>query len=563
MFGWLRQFSRGLRRVQRLGRLQARYDAAQTTAENRRLWQNADDLAPNAATSVEIRRLLRSRARYEVANNPYTDGIIQTLANDIVGDGPRLQMRTASARVNAAVESGFNDWVDAVHLAEELRLFVETVAGQGEGFLRLYANPKLPTPVKLAIRAYEADQITDPAPWFPGDGRIVDGIRFDEYDNAIEYIVLREHPGELLSVGAVRDWASAGDYFATYATGAYDVVPADLMIHVFKRRRPGQVRGVPWITSALPLFAERRGFRQSVLAAARVAAELGAVMLETDISPDEEEALPEPFDTLEIDRGMMTVAPSGYKARQLQPTQPPTGYREYDDKMINEQARPLNMPFNVAACNSSSYNYASGRLDHQTYDRFNVVTQRAVERRVMDRLLFAWIAESMLIDPAFPASSRFYIRGRVPHEYLWTRREHVDPQKHRQAQEIAIRNGISTPRVELERDGSDYESFLAQRAADEEELAELGLSARALSQQQIQGVLAIVNTFRTGALTDRAAGELLVSIGLSRARALAVLEGANVQAPAVPPAGGEESEETPPAAAARRNGNGRIAHARL
>ena len=74
--------------------LQARYDAAPTTHENRRHWANADHLSANAAANVDVRRILRSRARYEVANSSYAKGIVATLANYVVGAGPRLQMLT-------------------------------------------------------------------------------------------------------------------------------------------------------------------------------------------------------------------------------------------------------------------------------------------------------------------------------------------------------------------------------------------------------------------------------------------------------------------------------------
>src|SRR5688572_4419085 len=60
--------------------LRARYDAAATNDDNRRHWGNADGLSVNAANSPEVRRVLRNRARYEVANNSYAKGICLTLA---------------------------------------------------------------------------------------------------------------------------------------------------------------------------------------------------------------------------------------------------------------------------------------------------------------------------------------------------------------------------------------------------------------------------------------------------------------------------------------------------
>lgn len=70
---------------------------------------NADHLSANAAASSEIRRILRSRARYEVANNSYAKGIVLTLANYVVGTGPRLQMLTDDPDATGSLsrESGF------------------------------------------------------------------------------------------------------------------------------------------------------------------------------------------------------------------------------------------------------------------------------------------------------------------------------------------------------------------------------------------------------------------------------------------------------------------------
>ena len=82
----------GLRAGMRIPLLRAKYDAAVTNDENRRHWANADLMSANASANPMVRRVLRSRARYEVANNSYAKGIVLTLANDCIGSGPRLQM---------------------------------------------------------------------------------------------------------------------------------------------------------------------------------------------------------------------------------------------------------------------------------------------------------------------------------------------------------------------------------------------------------------------------------------------------------------------------------------
>ena len=91
-------------------RLRAKYDAANTTLDNIKHWSRADGLSAAAANSPDVRRTLRNRSRYEVANNSYARGITLTLANDVVGTGPRLQMLTADDAANRFVEAEFFAW---------------------------------------------------------------------------------------------------------------------------------------------------------------------------------------------------------------------------------------------------------------------------------------------------------------------------------------------------------------------------------------------------------------------------------------------------------------------
>jgi capsid protein len=97
--------------------VRARYDAAVTTDDNRRHWASADGLSPNASNSAEVRRILRNRARYETANNSYARGIVLTLAHDVVGTGPRLQMLTGDSEANRRIEQAFMLWARSVHLS--------------------------------------------------------------------------------------------------------------------------------------------------------------------------------------------------------------------------------------------------------------------------------------------------------------------------------------------------------------------------------------------------------------------------------------------------------------
>lgn len=435
--------------------LRARYDAAVTTHENRRHWSHADGLSADAAGSPEVRRTLRNRARYEIANNSYAKGIVLTLANDVIGTGPRLQVLSGSTEANRHVETEFSRWAEAVHLADRLRTLRMSRCSDGESFALLANNPGLDSPVQLDLRLIEADRVT--APDLTSDGS-VDGITFDAAGNPISYCVLTEHPGN--------------DTAATWL-GRFHRYPANSVIHYFRTDRPGQSRGIPDITAALPLFAHLRRYTLAVIAAAEIAALPGGVLY-TDAPPNGEATDIEPMDLVELERGMLMTMPGGWKMGQLKAEQPTTTYGEFKREILKEIARCLNVPYNVAAGDSSNHNYASGRLDHQTYFKLIRVEQRQLETIVLDRILAAWLDEAALIPGMLPDG--IGPTGLLKHQWFWDGHEHVDPAKEARAQAIRLSSLTTTLADEYAKRGLDWETQLRQRAAEQQLLRELGLS---------------------------------------------------------------------------------------
>jgi len=484
----------GLNGLRRLGiravplrRVRAGFDSAETTDNNRRHWAKADSLSADAAASAEVRRILRNRARYEVANNSYARGIVLTLANDAVGTGPRLQMLTMDGKVNDAVEHEFDRWSKEVHLAEKLRTMRMARAQDGEAFALLVSNPAIDHPVKLDLRLVEADLVTSPygadfRPWtldfwkgadngnpkaqsLKPKAHEIDGVVLDAFGNPVAYRVLKDHPG--------GGGFSIGEEYLT--------VPGGHVIHVFRQERPGQHRGIPEITPALPLFAQLRRFTLAVLAAAEAAADFAGILY-TDAPANGEAENVEPMDAIELERNMLLTMPGGWKMSQVEPMQPATTYSEFKKEILNEIARCLNMPFNVAAGNSSGYNYASGRLDHQTYYKSIRVDQAFMAEKVLDRVLSAWLWEYSLEAEASPDIHLFdadFNRLLPDHQWFWDGMEHVDPAKEARAQETRLRNHTTTLAHEYARQGKDWEAELRQRAREKHLMDELGLKEAA------------------------------------------------------------------------------------
>ena len=430
--------------------IRARFDAAQTTKDNAKHWGAAEFLSADAEADPSVRRILRTRARYEVQNNSYARGIVSTLSNDSVGTGPRLQMLLESEEDNRLLEHDFAVWAKRVHLAAKLRTIRMARCQDGEAFAIMAQNPNLKSNVRLDLQLIEADRVTDDE--LHDDDSSVDGITFDHFGNPASYRVLKKHPG-----GA----ASFDQDFVT--------VKAADMIHVFRQDRPEQHRGIPEITSALPLFAHLRRFTLAVVTAAEAAADFAGVLY-TDAPANGEADAIDPMDSIQLERNMLLTMPGGWKMAQVDPKQPVTTYGEFKHEVLNEIARCLNIPYNIAAGNSSGYNYASGRLDHQTYYKFLKVDRAFTEEVVLDRILERWLREWMLvrrkaIDPCD-----------CGHVWFWDGHEHVDPSKEASAQDVRLKNRTTNLAIEYAKQGKDWESELRQCAKEKELMDELGIT---------------------------------------------------------------------------------------
>lgn len=449
-------------------RVRASYDAASDSPDVDRWWANSDRLSVNSANILGVRQRLRWRARYEVANNSYARGIVNTLANDTVGTGPRLQLLTPNAAANRQIERQFAAWAKAVRLAEKLRLLRVAKCQDGEAFALLSSNPKLPTEVQLDLRLVECDQVSTPEQDF--STAALDGIELDRYGNPTYYHLLHVHPGD------VFQWAVpfGGGGVYPFLNIGFDRLPARRMIHWFRADRPGQARGIPELTSCLNLFAQLRRYTLAVLRSAEIAADFSA-LLETEAPPDasDEADDPTPFEALEIERGMLTTLPAGSKLAQLRAEQPTTTYADFKHEILNEIARCLNVPFNIAAGNSERYNYASGRLDHQVYYKSLKVEREHCERVVLDRVLGAWLDEASLIPDYLPDGLGPY--GEWPRQWFWDGQEHVDPLKEASAQASRLANHTTTYAAEYARQGQDWEEALRQRAKELALMESLGL----------------------------------------------------------------------------------------
>lgn len=448
------------------------HDNARTTPENREHWKNASNVSPNVANSPYVRQTLRTRARYEIENNSYLAGLVQTITNDVIGTGPRPQFSanlgnpeaSAVAReIITRIRIDWAAWAKASGLAANLRLMQRARLVDGESFAMFVENPQLPTAVSMDLKVVEADQF-DPRFQALIQPNVVDGITIDDLGQPIKYTFLDVHPGDPLG----------------YMTSKEREVPASSVLHWFRRKRPGQVRGTTDLQPSLGLGAQMRRYTLAVIQAAEFAACIAGVM-KTTAPPMDGPSVESGFDEVPLQRGMLMKLPDGFDASQFKAEQPTGTYKDFKGEILNEMGRCVNAPFNVIAGNSSGYNYSSGRLDHQIYHASLWIERDDLELMILNRIARRWLLHEvthLATQGKITPEAFLLLRQEIdtwPIEWNWDGFASIDPEKDIAAAGERIRRRISTHAEECAAEGKDWVNVFHQLARERELAEELGI----------------------------------------------------------------------------------------
>ena len=425
--------------------VRAGYDAAGAGVWNANHWAAADSYDADSSNSKSVRASLVTRSRLECQNNGYMDGAATTHADYLVRSGPTLQVLTANTGFNTAVETVWQQWCEAIMFRRKLHCMAEAKVRDGEPFAVIRDNPRVRHPITLDVVPFETEQCQTPMlSW--GEVGYIDGMKFDQWGNPEWYDVLKQHPG--------GQWAYQ-------ANTDPERVPAEFMLHWFRMRRPGQHRGVPECSSTLNLGAGSRRHRESTNAAAETAAN-HSVIVETNLSPDiPSRPLVAPWSGLPMQKNQFVVLPWNYHATQLRAENPNATYGEFHRHNVQEQGRPLSMPYSVSACDHSQDSFASGKLNHQPWfmrlddNRMDcndtVLNKLFAQFSRMAVLTYGWNA-----NPNAPPARR----------WNWPRHPVADVQAEASANETRLKTGQVTLTRLYDEYGLDYKTELPQMAED-------------------------------------------------------------------------------------------------
>ena len=408
-------------------------------------WNNVRRQSANLQGNRESRQSLRDMARDEVLNNPHLRGLTLKISNEVVGKGPRLSIEPAtisevSTRAAKKLETLWQEYSDQVQFAQKLRMMSSERMIGGESFTCWYRNPSLVVPI--GIEVYEGDQFEsmywDDFYTKPGenDGP-VDGVHFDSYGNVIGYDRLKHHP------------YSNGNWMFNEP----EFVDASTCYHWFRRDRPSQHRGVSEVSSCLEIYSKMRRFIESKVGQEELRAKLMG-SISTGFAPDSgcADLGEDPIDMM-IGDGQFTTLPDGWKVDMFNLTPTSAGIAEFMRTSLAWATQALLIPWNLAAGDSSDYNFASGRLDFNTFYNYVDVMRDDLRGGYLCKFFEEWI-EFAKLNKMMPSGL-----GKFRCVWRWDKREPIDQNKQAQADKTLYETGLLDMGDYAARQGMSVEEF--------------------------------------------------------------------------------------------------------
>lgn len=405
----------------------------------------------------------RAQARSLADSNGEAAGLLLDFETDIVGPvGAQLQMRartnrgTERAALNERVERRFRRWArrgmcttdGSASFASLQRLMIRTVIRDGEFVALRQRDPDAPFGYRL--QPVDADQIDETynVAGTATQNAIVLGVEIDRVTQApVTYWLWDRHPS---LPGRTRI-----------------PVPARDVLHVFKRLRAGQVRGIPWFAPAIVTWKLGDRYTEAELYQSLLAAAQGGFFVNKDGSGPEIPRDPSgkvvPI-VMEAEPGSARMLPAGYEFQEWKPTHPTANYVGFMKAVKRIIGRAFGRSYASLTGDLSDVNFSSMRTDRVRETEQNRVHQHELlGEQFCDVVLRDWLTMQVVMGTLGPVAlsvddmldaATWMFRG-----WPW-----IDPLKDAAAANMELSMGTNSPQRICAEKGRDFYDIVDELA---------------------------------------------------------------------------------------------------
>lgn len=433
----------------------------------------------DSADSRNWRELYQQRNRILDLSmaDEYTRSAKQTLVNNVVGEGIRLQVRVPRVRgegidqdLSNRIENEFKEWCRKENcdmrrkhsFARMCRAAMFSVAGPGEAFFRLWNRVpnNSESAIQFALQAIESHQVDDGWSGYlrSGNKQVRMGVELDEFEAPVAYWVLPEHP------------AHSGNWGGRRSSRFKPVrVPAEEIVHIFPQdeERPGMTRGFPLLVASLGTLKEIKQYEWTEQIKARIQTCITFVRNLKELPQELINSRSEGKRNNQYNPAKVKLEPGvapllyGEDITPFTPTSPNPHLVAFDELLLRRVCTGIGLPYQSVAKKFSDVNYSSGRLamiDAQVVYR---IFQAWLIQEFCQVVYERWLEQAVLsgvlpLDDYFlrPERYRSAARWRAP-GWVWT-----DPKADIAAAIMGTQHGLTTWTWELGKQGHDPEDWI-------------------------------------------------------------------------------------------------------
>lgn len=471
------------------------YNAGSSSRQALRNWNPyAGDANADAILDLPT---LRARSRDLARNAPIGGAALNTVVSNVIGTGLSMQSNP-DAKYLGWDDDQANEWKREVEAEWALwcnsldcdatrtmtfyglqALALRSMLESGD-VLALTPAIKRGSPYSLSIQLIEADRISNKN-YSSDTANNIAGITLDSNGAPVKYSVTKQHPGSIQRTSL--EWIELEAYGRN---GRRNV------LHLFDKRRPGQVRGIPYLAPVIEHLKQLARYSEAELQAAVVSAALAIfVKMDADAfsSLFDGDTSAKYINAATSWNGTVPTDLDGHgKAVNLLPGEsieapalgrPNVNYDPFFLSMLKQIGPALEIPFEVLVKHFSS-SYSASRAALLDFWRIVRVRRDFMATNFCEPIKELWFEEAVSLGriqaPGFfsdPRIRQAYTRV----AWIGDSPGSIDPQKEVNAAKERINLGISTREKEsIAYDGGDWEANHTQLAKEHGMREEAGLN---------------------------------------------------------------------------------------
>lgn len=447
---------------------------------------------PDGATLSDL-PTLRNRSSDLIRNNPLALGAINTVCTSVVGTGLKFHSRIDNKALGMSedearaweaktereyrlhFESQECDAERTQNFSEMQELAFRSAFEKGDVFALLPHIKRSGSPYNLKVQLVEAERVSNEGNK-PNTDTIAGGVEKDKYGAPVRYYVLKQHPGKIFG-RQPREWKKIPAFGSK--TGRRNV------IHLFRKLRPGQTRGVPYLAPVIEPLKQLDRYTEAELMAAVVSG-MFTVFIKTPSGEDGPAPFKPPSESggtssdedYKLANGAIVDLADGEDISTANPGRPNNSFDPFVMAIIRQIGVALELPFEIMIKHFTK-SYSAARAAMLEAWKFYSSRRKWLADNFCQLVLEAWMDEAV-------SSGRIYAPGYFTNHIIrkaylgseWTgpTKGMIDEEKEIKAAKMRVEIGVSTLAEETAQlTGGDFEKKHPQRAKEHKMRKEAGL----------------------------------------------------------------------------------------